>query len=94
MSFMLIVTALTEICKKIMTKPVGRHYCDHFHLPPVQRCDVQATVKSMGMTIWQERARWPNLTSLKNLSHREREDMLDMVFAPEGIFGSNLASMQ
>ena len=57
----------------------------------VQRCAVQATGKSLGMMVVQERARWLNLT---NLPDREKEDVLDMPIVPEGIFGSALASMQ
>ncbi|XP_029973330.1 uncharacterized protein LOC115407110 [Salarias fasciatus] len=57
----------------------------------VQRCAVQATGKSLGTMVLQERARWLNLS---NLSDREKEDMLDMPITPDGIFGSALASMQ
>ena len=57
----------------------------------VQRCAVQATGKSLGMMVLQERARWLNLT---NLSDREKEEILDMPIIPDGIFGSALASMQ
>lgn len=57
----------------------------------VQRCAVQATGKSMGMMVLQERARWPNLT---DLSEREKEDILDMPIVPDGILGNALASMQ
>ena len=57
----------------------------------VQRCAVQATGKSLGMMVVQERARLLNLT---NLPDREKEDILDMPIVPEGIFGTALASMQ
>lgn len=56
----------------------------------VQCCAVQATGKSMGMMVLQQRGRWPNLT---NLSDKE-EDILDMSIVPEVVFGSPLASIQ
>ncbi|KAK5921013.1 hypothetical protein CgunFtcFv8_024753 [Champsocephalus gunnari] len=57
----------------------------------VQRCTVQATGKTTGIMVVQERARWFNLT---NLPDWEKEDVLDMPIVPEGISGSALASMQ
>lgn len=57
----------------------------------MQHCPVQATEKSVGMRMLQERTRWFNLTKL---SDRAKEDILDLPIMPEGIFGSALASMQ
>ena len=57
----------------------------------VQRCAVQATGRTMGTMVLQERARWLNLASLTD---REKDDILDMPIVPEGVFGPALAAMQ
>ncbi len=57
----------------------------------VQRCVVQIVGKCIFMLVLQERVRWLNL---KNLSNKEKEDILDIPVIPESIFGFALASMR
>ena len=72
-----------ELCEDMMTKPDPAVWDEITMITDiclrVQRCAVQATGKSLGLVVLQERARWLNLT---NLSDREKEDILNMPFIP------------
>ena len=51
----------------------------------------QATGRAMGLIVFQEKAGWLNLY---NLATRDKEDLLDTLVVPQGLFGSALASVQ
>lgn len=50
----------------------------------IQRCAVQATGKTLGSIVLEERT--PGL-QVSNLSDREKDEVLDVPIVPEGLFG-------
>lgn len=56
----------------------------------IQCCAVQATSKTLSTMVLQERARWLNFNDLPD---KEKDELLDMLIVPEGLFDSALASM-
>lgn len=57
----------------------------------IQRCAIHAMGKALSTLVFQECAQWLNLA---NLLDREKDNILDRLIVPEGIFDSSLASMQ
>lgn len=57
----------------------------------LHRCAIQASRRAMALMVVQERARWPNLSSL---SHKEKAHLLDVPVDPKGLFGPAVPTMQ
>ena len=61
------------------------------HVLRLHKVAIQASGRSMGLMVLQERARWLGLT---NLTTKEKEELLDTPIVPQGLFSAAVTSMQ